>query len=116
MRAGYAAPLAAILTSSVIASASVAHNNLPTTYMYAIIQKISVKHPGWTLVSLSTTTDLTKIVEVCGQLDSGGKLVPFFMTVIPGEPPTPTLTISGANDRLEEVVRSMCDESGLPID
>lgn len=93
-----------------------AESDLPTGYKYAIIQKISTEHPGWDIVSIGSTTDLTGMIHVCGKLDAGRRVIPFYMMVTPGDPPYPGHPASGLNDDLDGQVRAICAERGFPLD
>lgn len=116
-RVVFASALAFSLLS--IAGASLAEptdaTSLPVAYKALITDAIVKRFPTGQIASVASTTDLEEMIEACGQVWNGDRLIPFWVGVFPGQPPSVLPLVAGVNEGLSTQVRSICARAGLDL-
>lgn len=90
--------------------------SLPVAYKALILDAVFNRFPTGQIVSVASTTDLEEMIEACGQVWSGDRLIPFWVGVFPGQPPSVLPLVAGVNGNLSTQVRSICATAGLGLD
>jgi hypothetical protein len=111
----FASALALFSSVGALLAEPQADASLPVAYKALILGAIVDRFPVGQLHSVSSTTDLEQMIEACGQVWNGNRLVPFWVGVFPGEPPSVMPLVAGTNENLSNQVRAICATAGLGL-
>lgn len=90
--------------------------DIPTAWKLMAVERLSERFPGGKLQEIGSTTDASEIISICGRMLTGGRSVPFYLMMFPGDPPTLMPIVGGTTEDIAEQVRSICSNAALPLD